>query len=335
MIRGGIMSLLSVILAAMSPHIVFPPAPRTSHNVTKADIERWKVELSNWGRWGKDDQIGALNLITPGKRTQAAKLVKEGLSVSLARTAMTEKTVDNPDPYDVEFFALPNGPVAFDRFSVAYHGQAHTHLDAMDHHYDVDGKGYKGYAFDRKIATSREGQPSNTNLNVKNGIFTRGILIDIPRLKNVPYLEPGTPIYIEDLEAWEIKAGVKVSAGDALFIRTGRWARRAAVGPWDVRTSAAGLDASVIPWLRQRDVATLGSDVPQRVVSPSLPDLGPLGNVHSFTLSVLGVHLFDDCDLEALSEAAAARHRWEFLLTAAPLPIPGGTGSPVNPIATF
>lgn len=336
MARGLIASLFVLILAVASASIGLSQSPSSNHNLTKADVDRWSTQLSNWGRWGKEDQLGTLNLITPAKRKQAAALVKEGVSVSLARTAMTEKAIDNPSPYEVEWYANPNsGPAAFDRFSVTYHGQAHTHLDALDHHFDVGGKTYNGYAFDMTTATSKEGHPRNTILNVKNGIFTRGVLIDLPRLKGVPYLEPGTPIYIEDIEAWEKKAAVKVSAGDALFIRTGRWARRAAMGPWDVAKLAAGLDPSVIPWLRQRDIATLGSDIPQAVKSPSLPDLGPLGNVHSFALAVLGIHLFDNCDLEALGEAAAARHRWDFLLTAAPIPISGGTGSPINPIATF
>ena len=169
---------------------------------------------------------------------------------------------------------------------------------------------------------------------MKNGIVTRGVLIDIPRLKGLPYLEPHTPVFVEDIEAWEKKAGVKVSAGDALFVRTGVWARRKAEGPW-LRGRAeggrsAGLDPSVIPWLKQRDIAILASDHPQ-YVSPS----NLRGAVHDFALLYLGVHLFDNCDLEALADTAAARKRWEFLLTAAPLPIRGGTGSPLNPIATF
>jgi kynurenine formamidase len=180
----------------------------------------------------------------------------------------------------------------------------------------------------------KQGHTKNSIHNLKNGILTRGILIDIPRLKGVPYLEPGTSIYIEDLEAWEKQAGVKVSAGDALFVRTGVWARRKALGPW-LRGRAeggrsAGLDPSVIPWLKQRDIALLGSDHPQYVSPNNLT-----GAAHDFALLYLGIHLFDNCDLEALSEAAASRKRWEFLLTAAPLPIRGGTGSPLNPIATF
>ena len=181
----------------------------------------------------------------------------------------------------------------------------------------------------------KQGHPKNSIHNVKNGIVTRGILIDIPRLKGVPYLEPGTPIYVEDLEAWEKQAGVKVSAGDALFVRTGVWARRKAEGPW-LRGRAeggrsAGLDPSVIPWLK----AARHRAPRERPPAVCLAVAGLRGAVHDFALLYLGVHLFDNCDLEALADAAAARKRWEFLLTAAPLPIRGGTGSPLNPIATF
>ena len=122
---------------------------------------------------------------------------------------------------------------------------------------------------------------------------------------------------------------------DALFIRTGRWARRAAVGPFDTNRTGRrlGPNASMIPWLRQRDVALLGGDVPPSLAPSDVE--GETGAVHDFALVYLGVHVFDNCDLEALAEAAAARKRWEFLLTVAPLAIRGGTGSPANPIATF
>ena len=298
-----------------------------NHTVTPEQYERWKKELSNWGRWGKEDQLGALNLITPAKRKQAAALVKEGVSVSMAADADTVKAVDNPNPYELKMLSIGS-----DEIAVNYHGIAHTHLDSLAH---INDKGvfYNGYKPD-PAKVLQQGHEKNSIHNVKNGIFTRGILIDIPRLKGVPYLEPGTPIYVEDLEAWEKKAGVKVGPGDALFVRAGVWARRKAQGPW-LRGRAeggkdAGLDPSVIPWLKQRDVAILGSDHPQ-YVAPS-----PLrGAVHDFALLYLGVHLFDNCDLEALADAAAARKRWDFLFTAAPLPIVGGTGSPINPIATF
>jgi kynurenine formamidase len=298
-----------------------------AHVVTPAEYERWKKELSNWGRWGKEDQIGALNLITPTKRKEAAALVTEGFSVSLAGDADTVKAIDNPNPYEHEMLAIGN-----DRLAVRYHGIAHTHLDSLAHIND-NGVFYNDYRPDVN-AVLQGGHAKNSIHNVKNGIFTRGVLLDIPRLKGVSYLEPGTPIYVEDLEAWERQVGVKVGAGDALFVRTGVWARRKEVGPW-LRGRAeggrsAGLDPSVIPWLKQRDIAILGSDHPQYVSPSSLR-----GAVHDFALLYLGVHLFDNCDLEALGDAAAQRRRWDFLLTAAPLPIRGGTGSPANPIATF
>ena len=306
-----------------------PQAPRESPNraVTEAQYERWKRELSNWGRWGKDDQIGTLNLITPAKRRQAAALVKDGVSVSLAGDADTVKAIDNPNPYEHTMQGI-----GADRIAVFYHGIAHTHLDSLAHIND-QGVFYNGYAPD-PADVAKGGHARNSIHNLKNGIFTRGVLIDIPRLKGVPYLEPGTPIYVEDLEAWEKQAGAKVAAGDALLVRTGVWARRRALGPW-LRGRAeggmsAGLHPSVIPWLKTRDIALLGSDHPQYVAPSNLR-----GAVHDFALLYLGLHLFDNCDLEALAEAAAARKRWEFLLTSAPLPIRGGTGSPLNPIATF
>jgi len=319
------MKNIPVSLAAL--FLVALAALSQTASTTPAEYERWKKDLSNWGRWGKNDEVGALNLITPAKRKQAASLVKEGFSVSLAADADTVRAVDNTNPYELKMLTIGS-----DQIAVNYHGIAHTHLDSLAH---INDKGvfFNGYHPDADTVL-KQGHAKNSIHNVKNGIFTRGVLIDIPRLKGLPYLEPGTPIYVADLEAWEKKAGVKVGAGDALFVRTGVWARRKAQGPW-LRGRAegglsAGLDPSVIPWLRQRDIAILGSDHPQ-YVSPS-----PLrGAVHDFALLYLGVHLFDNCDLEALATAAAARNRWEFLLTAAPLPMVGGTGSPINPIATF
>jgi kynurenine formamidase len=126
--------------------------------------------------------------------------------------------------------------------------------------------------------------------------------------------------------------GIKVSSGDALFIRTGVWPYRQKFGPYMRGRNGkdAGLDASDIRWAPLRDIALMGSDHPQGVNPAAIPNA-----VHDFSMVGLGIHLIDDCDLEALADAAAARHRWEFLLTVAPLPIRGGTGSPVNPIATF
>ena len=328
MLLGTLAALLAVAASGAAPGSA--QTGGGAQGISKAEYDRWKTELSNWGRWGKDDQIGAMNLITPAKRRQAAGLVTEGFSVSLARDADTEKAVDNPQPYERQMLALGS-----DRFGVAFHGVAHTHLDSLAH-INYDGVFYNGYTPDADAVMRAGGHARNSIVNLKNGIFTRGVLIDIPRMKGVPYLEPGTIITRQDVEAFEKFAGVKVMPGDAVFIRTGRWARRAAVGPWDLGRTAGlrpGPGASVIPWLKARDVALLGSDVPPSTSPSDVP--GEAGPVHDFALVTLGIHLFDNCDLEALSQEAARQSRWEFLLTAAPLAVGGGTGSPLNPIATF
>jgi kynurenine formamidase len=320
---GGVMV---AIAAAQSSAPAASSQQGSAPSVTPEQYERWKTELSNWGRWGKDDEIGTLNLITPAKRRQAAALVKEGVSVSLAADPDPKKAVDNPDPYEHEMRGI-----AIDRWGVSYHGVAHTHLDSLAH---VNEKGvfFNGYKPDPAQIKELGHHLKNSIHNVKNGVLTRGVLMDIPRLKGVPYLEPGTPIYVADLEAWEKKAGVKVGPGDALFLRTGVWARRKALGPYPRGRAAAnaGLDPSVLPWLRARDVAIVGSEHPLYVTPSPI-----LGAAHDFSLVYLGIHLVDNSDLDALSEAAAARKRWEFMLTMAPIPIVGGTGSPINPIATF
>jgi kynurenine formamidase len=297
------------------------------------DVEAMITELSNWGRWGDDDQLGALNLITPEKRQQAAALVKEGVSVSLARNVEKQQSADNSDPFVHTMLVAgrgTNGPWSLDRYSVAYHGYAHTHLDSLCHLFH-GGKMYNGFSRDE---VGKKGAEKLSIHNVKQGVFTRGILFDIPRLRGVRYLEPGTPIYPEDLDAWEKQAGVKVTSGDVIFIRTGRWKRREVMGPWDVMDPGiAGLHASCARWMKQRDVAILGSDAASDVIPSGVK--GMTHPVHVLTLHAMGVHIFDNCDLEALSEAAAQRKRWEFLITAAPLPVEGGTGSPLNPIATY
>ncbi|MFL6305955.1 MAG: cyclase family protein [Candidatus Sulfotelmatobacter sp.] len=306
-------------------------ADAPSRRMTKADIDRWMSELSNWNRWGKNDQIGSVNLITPAKRKQAAALVIEGVSVSLARDAETQKAADNSSPFMHKMLstgAHPDGQFVLDQYSVSYHGYAHTHMDSLSH-MAWNGKMYNGFP---QTDVTDQGAKELAVTGFKNGIFTRGVLVDIPRLKGLPYLEPSTAIYPEDLEAWEKKADIKVTSGDVVFIRTGRWARRAAKGPWDP-AKIAGLYASCAKWLKQRDVAMVGSDAATDVM-PSGVD-GVVQPMHQMLLISMGTPIFDNCDLEALANAAAKRSRWTFLLTASPLPVPGGTGSPLNPIATF
>ena len=318
------------------PEYIPPTVTPQSHDLTQADIERLMDELSNWGRWGPDDQLGAANLITPAKRLEAASLVTEGITVSLAHRLLIEEAVDVPRPFGHQMNGLPDaaaeprfmGTVS-DTYDIRYHGYSHSHLDALCHIMH-NGQMYNGVSQD----TITEDGCSNAGIdNLQGGIVTRGVLFDIPRLKGVPYLEPGTPIYMEDLESWEEMAGVTVRPGDAIFIRTGRWARRADVGPWGVSRSAAGLHASTMPWVKARDVSFLGSDVaadvsPSQVEGVGLP-------VHVLTIVAMGVDLFDNQDLEALAETAAELNRWEFMLVASPLAVAGGTGSPLNALAIF
>jgi kynurenine formamidase len=301
----------------------------SDHTVTQAQFDRWKTELSNAGRWGKEDEMGTANLITRAKRKQAASLVKDGVAVSLAR--------DGEFGHEMVSGPWGNRPMASaDRIAVAFHGYEYTHLDGLGHHF-LNGRMYNDQPALESV--TKDGVQKSAITVLKDGIFTRGILMDIPRLKGVDWLEPGTPIYAEDLEAWEKRSGVKVSSGDIVFIRTGRWDRVAKVGNWNAGQQAAGLDASVLPWLKQRDVAMLGSESALSVVP--IPASSPLTNpddylpVHNFVLVAFGMNLFDNCDLGPVAQAAATRKRWEFLVTAAPLRIVKGTGSPINPIALF
>ena len=318
--------LLSLSIAGLllwgQPHAV----------ITKTIFEQWMTDLSNWNRWGKDDEMGAMNLITPAKRKQAAGLVKEGASFSLARDAEKEKALDNPVPFGHHMtktgFNNP-GSSSGDTFTISHHGYAHTHMDSLCHFF-YKGKMFNGYS--QELVTE-QGAAKLSIRNFKNGIFTRGILMDIPALKGVDYLEPGTPIYPEDLDAWEKKAHLKAASGDVVFIRTGRWALRDAKGPWEASKKLAGLYASCAKWLKSRDIAMLGSDAASDVM-PSGID-GVAQPIHTLVLVAMGMPIFDNCDLELISKEAKRRQRWEFLVTASPLAVPGATGSALNPIATF
>lgn len=300
--------------------------------VTKADVEAWMESLSNWGRWGPDDQLGAVNLITPETRMAAAKLVEQGVSVSMARDVEKDTAVDNPRPFRHKMLNVGlNNPGQFvsDDYQVSYHGYAHTHMDSLCH-MAYNGKMYNGFP---QAEVVESGAPKLAVTAFKQGIFARGVLMDIPRLKGVDWLEPGTPIYPSDLDAWEEKAGFKTRSGDIVLIRSGRWAKRDAEGPWDVSKKSAGLHASAARWLKERDAAILGSDAASDV-APSLVE-GVGQPIHQLVIIAMGMPIFDNLDLEAVAEAAARQNRWEFLVTAAPMAVGGGTGSPFNPIATF
>lgn len=330
--RKDLLKKLAILLACLGAAYVIAPA-QSNHAMSKADVDRDMKELSNWGRWGKDDQLGSSNHITAEKRKQARGEIKEGFTVSLSHNYLTERSADNNNPFEQRMGATgaaSRGDFVVDGYSwPSYHGYAHTHLDALCH-MSIDGKMYNGYSKDEVDQT---GAHKLAITNLKGGIVSRGVLVDIPRLKNLPYLEPETPIYPEDLAAWEKMAGVKIQKGDIVFVRTGRWARRAEKGPWQLSARAAGLHASCARWLKQRDIAMLGSDGVSDVMPSQVP--GVTQPIHQLMLVSMGVNLFDNTDLEALAAACNQRKRWTFMITANPLAVTGGTGSPVNPIATF
>jgi kynurenine formamidase len=300
------------------------PAGRFPQNAEEFDTYFQRVK--NWGRWGAADELGALNLITDAKRKQGASLARAGQAVGHAHPPLTETAADNASPFEHTM----NRGFSTDTYKVSYHGYAHSHMDALCHILYKD-QTYNGYA--RAEVNTEKGCTKLGIQNMRNGYVTRGILLDIPRLKGLPYLEPGTPVFVEDIEAWEKKAGIKVGPGDALLLRTGRWARRQAQGPWPVAQHSAGFHASVAQWLKDRGVALIGSDTALDVV-PSLVD-GVALPVHTLAITALGINILDNQDLEPLGDLAEKQRRWEFMLTVAPVPVLGGTGFPVNAIATF
>ncbi len=306
-----------------------PVFPRTG--ASRSTVEKYFQSISNWNRWGADDEMGALNLITAEKRVRAAALVKLGESLSLSRDVIKER-VGVSAPFDhvmVESGETPGAESAGDIFSVQYHGFTQTHLDALCHIFHGDFM-FNGVS---KNAVTSKGAAKMSVLTMKNGILTRGVLMDIPRALGRAYLSAGDAIYPEHLDLWLEKTKLQVESGDALIVRTGRWAREEKEGRWDIESGSAGLHASCLPWLKQHDIALLGSDLASDLM-PSQVD-GVRLPIHLVTIAALGVPIIDNCDLEQLSQYCAGQQKWEFLFIASPLAVPGGTGSPINPLAFF
>ena len=327
--RLGAMAFLLTVAGLAGPFPAADAAPLEM--VTRAQFEAWFREISNWGRWGKDDELGTLNLITAEKRKAAAALVRDGVSVSLSLEL--NKTADalNTQPFEQTLTVGEFGghAVAEDRYSVRYHGFAHSHMDGLTH-FAHAGTLYNGVSVD---VLERGGARKLGIHNAKDGIFTRGVLVDIPWLHGVEFLEPGTAITSEDLAAWEAKTKVPIASGDVLLIRTGRWERVRQKGQWNFLEEAAGSHASLARWLKARDVAVIGSDGVNDVMPSGVEGL--VNPLHELVLVSLGMPLLDNLDLDPLAREARQRGRWTFLFVGLPLRVPGGTGSPLNPLAIF
>jgi kynurenine formamidase len=303
--------------------------------VSAAEFAALFERVSNWGRWGPDDERGALNYLTPERVAAAAGLVSSGRTISLSRPLNTEREPDNPEPAEHRMTLLDGGAhpdgLAFvkDYIGVDYHNDSHSHLDALCH-VSYDGSLYNGRPTD---SVSASGASALSVEVLKNGLVGRGVLLDIPRLRGVDWLEPGDSVMPADLEAAEREQGLRVDEGDILLVRVGHATRLDELGPWDTGASKAGLHPGCAEFLAERRVAALGCDS-NSDTAPSLTE-GVGFPMHVLTLTAMGVHLLDYLHLRELSQVCAEAGRWEFLFVGAPLRITGGTGSPLNPIAVL
>lgn len=287
--------------------------------------------LSNWGRWGADDEAGTLHFITPEKITKAASLVREGRPVSLALDMAVNPAANNPRPVRHLVYRSGDAPSGAygDHFSMDPHGSSITHIDALSHMY-YQGKGYN----DRPISTiGASGAKYNTFKTLTNGVNGRGILVDLPRAAGKPYFEANEVATAEALQKALKDANVTVESGDILIIRTGKNARFAEKGITATAAGLSGLSIECAEWVHDNEISAIISDCaidpqPSEVTGVRIP-------WHMMTLVMWGMPIVDNADLEALATTCAELGRWDFFLTIAPLRLMGGTGAPVNPIAIF
>ena len=295
--------------------------------------------VKNWGAWGCDDIRGTLNYISHEHVRRAASLVRSGRSISMSLPVNTVAGPDNANPA-IHYMAsghdndIGSGSLRFatDFIGMQFHGDCHTHVDALCHS-AYHERLYNDHPASRVTTSGAECLDISA---YADAIVGRGVLLDIPRLRGVPWLEPGDAVTREELERAELAEGVRLSDGDILVFRTGHHRRRLELGAWDVGCTGqgrAGLHVDTIPLMRERRIAAFlpdgdGETVPSTVMGIDYP-------IHALQITAMGMAVADSLNLEDLADACAAEQRWEFLVVAAPLRIPRGTGSPLNPIAIF
>jgi kynurenine formamidase len=317
-------------------------AQRSSPRVSLEEFERIFESVKNWGRWGPDDQLGTLNLLTPERVRAAAGLVRSGRRVSLEIPINTVAGPDNPNPaihhvvqgHDID---IGSGGLRFglDYLGIAFHGDCHSHVDALNH------ISYNGLTYNGKPATEVLTTKGGTSLGIdqvagSGGVVGRGVLLDIPRLRGVKWLEPGDAVTRAELEACEEAEGVHLGEGDIFVYRTGHHRRRLELGPWDNGPDGegkAGLHVDTIPWMHERGIAAFLPDGDGEAM-PSCVD-GMTYPIHPLQIVAMGMLTADSLQFEDLAKACEDEGRFEFMVVGLPLRLPGGTGSPWNPIAIF
>jgi kynurenine formamidase len=300
-------------------------------DLTKGDFDALYAQVRHWD---EPTSRGALEHLTPDQVIAAARLVQSGFSVGLALPLSSERRPDNPTPPDRRMTALSDGEsggVQFvkDYVGLDYHNDGLTHLDALSH-VSYDGRFFGGVP---DSSADEDGTSVGDVLPASDGIVGRGVLLDIPRLRAVPWLEPGDQVRPDELLGAEEAQGVRLQSGDIAFVRSGHTRRLAELGPWDTPQAKAGLHPTVALLFAQRRIAVLGCDTNSDAAPCHVEDVAfPL---HVLMINALGVYLLDYLWLDDLAAHCEREQRWEFLAVIAPLRIPGGTGSPVNPIAVF
>ncbi len=305
-----------------------------SATVTAAEFAALFDTVRSWGRWGEGDELGALNLLTAERVADAARLVQSGVVVSLSLPLGTTATPDRPVPAEFRMTQSNDADVGLGSIGFAkdfvgadYHSDGHTHIDALCH-VAYEGSLYNGVAAG---SVTDDGAAAEGIELVKDGLVGRGVLLDIPRVRGLPWLEPGEHVFREDLEAAEREQGVAIADGDILLVRTGHVARLAELGPWPTEQSKAGLHPTAMTLLAERGVVALGCDG-NSDTAPSSTE-GVAFPIHVLALNAMGVLLLDYLQFEDLRSACESAARWEFMCVTAPLRIIGGTGSPANPLA--
>lgn len=283
-----------------------------------------KNALSNWGRWGSDDQRGTLNLITPENIRLAAGLVKNGKAYSLSVPLEQEGPRWPPRQKTWRVTIHSNDPQGFGGSGDALmmHSHSGTHIDALSHIWH-EGQMYNGYDGGKHVTSF--GATRNSIDNVAH-IIGRGVLLDIPTYKGVEHLSLGEAVTAADLDACAQSQNVDIRSGDIILLRTG-WMRLFSQDRALFDSGEPGIDESALPWLKEHDIAAIGADNHGVEVMGSIPpdDLP----IHRIAIRDLGLYLMENFDLEQM----AADKAYESFIVIAPLRLTAGAGSPVNPIA--